>query len=230
MIKRWLQAAADVVLPRVCSACQHELGADEQWLCRRCLAQLPLTHLDEQPFNAMEQLFAGKTPVERATAYFYYDKASPYAGILHDIKYRDMPRLGRWLAERAMRQMPAFAAGVDAVVPVPLHSDKLISRGYNQSLYIAQGIARATGAKVVQALKAVRPHSTQTHLTAHERWLNIQHVYALAPGMERRLAGKHLLLVDDVVTTGSTLEVCARWLNTIPAVTVSLFTLAMARQ
>ncbi len=230
MIKRWLAAALDVLMPRCCPVCGEALGADERWLCRSCLSQLPLTHFDEQPFNAMEQLFAGKVPIERATAYFYYDKGTPYAQILHDIKYRHVPTMGRWLAARAMSQMPSFAAGIDVVVPVPLYVDKLVKRGYNQSEYIARGVTDATQIPVVKALRAVRAHGTQTHKTALERWHNIQGVYELAPGIEPQLAGKHVLLIDDVVTTGSTLEVCARALQSVPGVTVSLFTLAAARQ
>lgn len=228
-ISRWLRAAADVVLPRSCPVCGQALGSDEPWLCRRCMSQMPLTQLHQVPFNAMEQLFAGKVPIERATGYFYYEKHSPYARILHDIKYRHVPGMGQWLAARAMSEMPAFADGITAVVPVPLHADKLARRGYNQSRYIAQGVAEATGARVVEAVKAVRSHSTQTHKGALERWQNIQGVYALAPGMEQQLAGCHTLLVDDVVTTGSTLEACARALYAVPGITVSIFTLAVAR-
>ena len=228
-IKNWLGAALDVVLPRSCPVCGKALGGDEPWLCRRCLNELPRTHLDQVAFNPMEQLFAGKVPIERATGYFYYEKGSPYASILHDIKYRHVPRMGQWLAARALREMPAFGAGITAVVPVPLHADKLARRGYNQSQYIARGVAQATGAAVVEAVKAVRSHATQTHKGALERWQNIQGAYALAPGMERRLAGQHVLLVDDVVTTGSTLEACAAALHAVPDITVSLFTLAVAR-
>ena len=228
-IKQWFGAALDVVLPRSCPVCGKALGSDEPWLCRRCLRELPLTHLDQVPFNAMEQLFAGKVPIERATGYFYYEKGSPYAAILHDIKYRHVPRMAQWLAARALREMPPFANGITTVVPVPLHADKLARRGYNQSEYIARGVAQATGATVVQAVKAVRSHTTQTHKGALERWQNIQGAYGLARGMEQRLAGMHVLLVDDVVTTGSTLEACAATLLDVPNITVSLFTLAVAR-
>ena len=228
-IKHLLGAALDVVMPRSCPVCGNELGGDEQWLCRKCLAELPCTHLDTIPFNAMEQLFAGKVPIERATGYFYYEKGSPYASILHDIKYRNAPKMGRWLAQRALTEMPDFGAGIDAVVPVPLHIDKLVKRGYNQSLYIAQGVAQATGAQVVKAVKAVRSHSTQTHKGALERWRNTLGAYALASGMEQRLAGKHIMVVDDVITTGSTIEACATALQAVPGITISVFTLAVSR-
>ena len=230
-IRQWLGAAADVVLPRVCPVCGKALDGDERWLCRGCLATLPRTRYEEVDFNTMEQHFAGKVPIERATAYFYYEKGSPYASILHDIKYHSMPRMGRWLTSRAVRDMEGsgFFSTIDVVTAVPLHRSKLARRGYNQSEYLARGIADALDIPYVEALKAIRPHSTQTHKGALERWLNIQGNYALNTKNASQLAGKHILLVDDVITTGSTLTACASLLKTIPGATVSVFTLAAAR-
>ena len=229
-IKQWLGAAADVALPRVCPVCGQALDGDEQWLCRRCLAGLPRTHYEDVSFNTMEQHFAGKVPIERATAYFFYEKGSPYASILHDIKYHGTPTLGYWLTSRAVTDMAAsrFFDGIDVVTAVPLHRSKLAHRGYNQSEYLARGIADALKIPYVETLKAIRPHTTQTHKGALDRWQNIQGNYSLKKDADH-LAGKHILLVDDVITTGSTLTVCSTLLKSIPGVTVSLFTLAAAR-
>ena len=229
-IKQWLGAAADVVMPRVCPVCGKALDGDERWLCRQCLADLPRTRYEEVDFNAMEQLFAGKVPIERATAYFFYEKGSPYASILHDIKYHSTPRMGQWLTARAVRDMAGsrFFDNIDVVTAVPLHRSKLAHRGYNQSEYLARGIADELNIPYVETLKAVRPHSTQTHKGALERWQNIQNNYALKNNSDH-LTGKHILLVDDVVTTGATLIVCSSQLKSIPGTTVSLFTLAAAR-
>lgn len=230
-IKQWLKAAADVVLPRVCPVCGKALDSDEQWLCRRCMAALPRTRYEDVPFNTMEQHFAGKVRIERATAYFFYEKGSPYASILHDIKYHSTPRMGQWLTARAVNDMAAshFFDGIDVVTAVPLHRSKLASRGYNQSEYLARGIASELNIPYIDALKAIRPHGTQTHKGALERWQNIQGNYALKDKNADLLAGMHILLVDDVVTTGSTLTVCATLLKSIPGTRVSLFTLAAAR-
>ena len=230
-IKQWMNAAADVAMPRLCPVCSQALDSDEQWLCRKCFANLPRTRYEEVDFNTMEQHFAGKVPIERATAYFFYEKGSPYASILHDIKYHSMPRMGQWLTARAVGDMQAshFFDGIDVVTAVPLHRSKLAHRGYNQSEYLARGIADALGINYIEALKAIRPHSTQTHKGAMERWQNIQGNYVLNEKVVSQLEGKHILLVDDVITTGSTLTVCASLLKQIPGVTVSLFTLAAAR-
>ena len=229
-IKQWLSAAVDVAMPRVCPVCGKALDNDEQWLCRKCLAALPRTRYEETDFNTMEQHFAGKVPIERATAYFFYEKGSPYASILHDIKYHSLPKMGYWLTSRAVTEMAGsqFFEGIDVVTAVPLHRSKLAHRGYNQSEYLARGIADRLGIPYVEALNAVKPHSTQTHKGALERWQNIQGNYALKNDASH-LSGKHILLVDDVITTGSTLTVCASLLKSIPGATISLFTLAAAR-
>ena len=230
-IKQWLNAAADVVMPRSCPVCSQALDGDEEWLCRQCFANLPRTRYEEVEFNTMEQHFAGKVPIERATAYFFYEKGAPYSSILHDVKYHGLPKMGQWLANRAVRDMEGshFFDGIDVVTAVPLHRSKLARRGYNQSEYLARGIATALNVPYVEALKAIRPHSTQTHKGSMERWQNIQGNYSLRENPISQLTGKHILLVDDVVTTGSTLTVCATLLKTIPDVKVSLFTLAAAR-
>lgn len=230
-IKQWLGAAADMVMPRVCPVCQQALGTDETWLCRKCLEALPRTRYEQVEFNTMEQHFAGKVVIERATAYFFYEKGAPYASILHDIKYHNMPRMGRWLTARAVRDMEAshFFDTIDVVTAVPLHRSKLARRGYNQSEYLARGITDALGIPYAEVLTAIRPHSTQTHKGAMERWQNIQGNYAIDEKKASTLAGKHILLVDDVITTGATLTACSSLLKSIPGTTVSLFTLAAAR-
>ena len=228
-IKQLLKAALDVVMPRTCPVCGAALGADEQFLCRACLTDLPVTELHTIEDNAMEQLFFGKVPIEQATGYFWYEKSSPYTHILHDAKYHHAPRMAQWLAARAAREMPDFFAHIDAIVPVPLHTNKLATRGYNQSEFIARGIGEVINKPVTNALEAIRPHSTQTRKGSFERWQNIQGTYVLRNKYASDLQGKHILLVDDVVTTGSSLEACATALKNCQGVTVSIFTLAVAR-
>lgn len=230
-LAEWGKALADVFMPRLCPVCGNALVADEPYICRACLAALPRTHLEDIYFNTMEQLFAGKVPIERATGYFYYQKSSPYAQILFDIKYRHCPEMGQWLTAHAARDLRAsgFFDDVDVIVPVPLHPSKLAERGYNQSDYLARGLSQTLGLPVVNALRSTHAHGSQTRRGATDRWLNAQHAYALRTSHGRQLANKHILLVDDVVTTGATLEACAHALLTVAGVRVSLFTLATAR-
>jgi len=229
-IRNLLSSAIDVLMPRNCPVCNKSLSIDEKFICRNCLMNLPRTHYEDIDFNAFEQLMAGKVPIERCTSYFFYQKNDPYASILHDIKYHNVPTMGEWLTERAVRDMQGsgFFDGIEAIIPVPLHYTKLASRGYNQSLYLARGIANATGIPVVHAIKAIKEHSTQTHKDAAQRMLNTQDTFAAKNS--NSLDGKHVLIVDDVVTTGSTLLACAMALKqAIPNVRISLFTLAAAK-
>lgn len=230
-IKQYVQAFADALMPRTCPVCEQVLGADERYVCRSCWSRVPRTHLESVPFNAMEQRFAGKVHIERAAAYFYYEKSNPYASIIHNIKYRNMPSMGQWIAARAATDMAAsgFFDDVDVVVPVPLHRDKLAQRGYNQAEMIARGIAQVTHATVSCKLVAVKGHSTQTQKGAYERWVNTRDTYATAADAATALTGKHVLIVDDVVTTGATMLACAEAIATIPDVKISLFSLAAAR-
>ena len=215
-IKDLFTSAASVLMPRTCSVCGKPLDLDEKFLCRGCLMKMPRTHYEDITFNPFEQLMAGKVPVEHCASYFFYHKADPYASILHDMKYRNMPTLGRWIAERAAREMmPSnFFQTVDAIIPVPLHYTNLASRG----------------TPVVKGLKAVREHSTQTHKDAVERMFNTQGMYAASKRHIPLITGKHVLIVDDVVTTGSTLLACATALHqAVPGIKISLLTLAAAQ-
>lgn len=227
-LRHMMRAALDVLMPRCCPVCKRTLGADDAFLCPRCLDRLPRTRLEGVKLNATEQLFAGQVPVEHATAYFYYEKTDPYAAILHDIKYHNMPQLGTWLARRAAGDLMASGIlnGIDCVVPVPMHKSKIAQRGYNQSERIARGLAEALQVPVTEALCATRQHDTQTRKSAHERWLNSQGLYVMRHDADVR--GRHVLLVDDVVTTGATLLVCARALHQAGA-RITVFTLAAAR-
>lgn len=229
-ISQWFSAAVDVVLPRHCSACGRPLRADEHYLCRECMFAMPFTRYETLPFNAFDQRFAGIVPVERAVSYFFYERNSPYASILHDIKYHNMPEMGTWLAERAVERMrpSGFFDGVDAIVPVPLHFTKRATRGYNQSEEIAKGLSQATGAPVVNALRARHASVSQTHKNASERAQAVRDNFT-ATGKAAALEGKTVILVDDVVTTGSTLIACAQALLAVaPSSVLRAFTLAAA--
>lgn len=231
-IKRLLQDAASIVMPRNCPVCGKPLDNDERYMCRKCHMELPITHFHEIDFNLMEQLFAGKVPIERAAAYFYYEKSSHYAALLHDLKYRNQPQLGRWLARQAatLMQPSGIWNDIDIIIPVPLHITKLAKRGYNQSQYIAQGIADVTGIPIKPWLKARQAHASQTKKDKFERLESAQGLYIPTKAAKAQLQDKHVLIVDDVITTGATLLSCAEALHdAVPNIKISLFTLAAAR-
>lgn len=231
-VKLAMQAVADVFFPRHCPVCDRLLGADEHYVCCECLMKLPVTHYENTHFNVMEQLFAGKVPIERAAAYFFYERNDPYAAFLHDIKYHNMPILAHFMARQAVAHMQDshLWQGIDYLLPVPLHVTKLAQRGYNQSDFIAQGLSESTGIAIYDGLEAVKAHDTQTRKGLHDRYVNAKGLYAIVPEALQELQGKHVMIVDDVVTTGATLLACAESVAHISNIKISLFTLTATRQ
>ncbi len=176
----------------------------------------------------MEQRFAGLFPFKHATGYFFYSSNSDLSILIQDLKYRQFRGLARQMGAIIARElmMTPFLSDIDYIIPVPLHVFKKARRGYNQTEEIAKGIAEITGIPVRLNLKAVRPHRTQTRLTAEQRLKNTSDVYKLAKPEE--LSGKHILLLDDVCTTGSTLTSAAKAiLQTSPSIGISILTVGV---
>lgn len=215
--------------PQCCLVCGRILLEGEEHLCLRCLSALPRTNLHRQKDNEMEKSFWGKMPIERASAYFHYTKGGDVRKLLFSLKYYGNSDLGRFLGRCMAREWEAsgFFRGVDGIVPVPLHQRKLRMRGYNQSQMLAEGVSSVTGIPLWNHLM-VRSQFTdsQTRKGNYERWLNVQDVFACTS--PEALHGKHILLVDDVMTTGATLVACADALSQIPGIRISVMTLAMA--
>ena len=178
---------------------------------------------------SVAQLFYGRVKIEFATSFFYFSKGSKYQSLLHNLKYKGMKELG---AEIGMQfgidllQSDDFLS-VDVICPVPLHPQKEKKRGYNQSWWIASGIATQMQRTLSDDnLKRVTATETQTKKTRFERWQNVEGIFELND--PEAFSGKHILLIDDVITTGSTLEACAQSILSKTDARVSIATLATA--
>jgi len=221
----------DLIAPRTCVVCGRRLSAEEAVLCPACMLHLPLTHYAAHPFdNPLARLFWGQFPIERATALFFYEPHAELAELIYSLKYRNRPEVGRQMGRIAARSLldEGFFEGIDALVPVPIARRRQRQRGYNQSREIACGISEATGipifSKVVERLEF---RQSQTRLNPYERRENVEEAFRLTdPG---RIAHRHLLLVDDVITTGSTINACARQLASAPDVRISVFALGYSK-
>ena len=191
--------------------------------------ELPRTGFEKYTNNAVEKFFYGRIPLQHAFSWLYFNKGSLVQHIIHQFKYRDNKALGIYAGQlmgEAMQQNH-WHQQVDAVVPLPLNKKKLLKRGYNQAALLSEGLAAVLN-KPVEAVAVVRTKftETQTRKTRMQRWNNVEDVFDLED--THSLQNKHVLLVDDVVTTGATLEACGQKLLQVPGLTLSVATLAVA--
>lgn len=204
-----LKEIIDFFLPRTCHLCGCILQETEDIFCTRCVENLPRSRYHLMTDNPMERRFAGIIPFVRATGHFIYSRNSELANAVHDMKYRQFPSVGRRLGEIVGEElnMSGFFDGADCVAGVPMHWVKKSRRGYNQADHIAGGISRAANLEKVDVIRAVRPHKTQTAMTLEERQANLAGSFKVTD--PPFLAGKGLVIVDDVCTTGSTMRAVA---------------------
>jgi len=225
----YLADFVSLLFPELCPACGENLVAGERIICTDCLYSLPMTNFHQQSNNIVAQQFWGKLPLQGAYALYYFAKGGKIQNLMHHFKYKGMQQIGNILGEIAGRQLkenPIFASA-EIIIPVPLHKSRLKKRGYNQSACFAYGLAPKLNA-VVDEDNLIRTHATetQTHKSRFLRFENMQEVFRVQ--YPERIAGKHILLVDDVVTTGSTLEACGAELLKVDGVKLSIATIAYA--
>ena len=224
---KWISDLKELLFPRYCKVCGQRLMRSEQHLCLGCLVDLPRTHYEQQPENLLMQHFLEWPEVVRATAYFYYYKEGKYSSLIHHLKYYDHPEVGTYLGRLAANELrqSGFFDGIDLIIPVPLSKKKQRKRGYNQCDYIARGISEATGIAVeTRCIERTIDTDTQTRKGSAERWKNTEGIFHVTK--PTLLKNKHVLIVDDVSTTGSTLHSCISALLTVPGVHISVFVLA----
>lgn len=226
---KWISDLLDIIFPRRCCVCGEILSAQEQHICLNCLYALPRVepHIAEE----IEKIFWGKIDIERATSFIYYQKGSPYNSIIHALKYKGQPWIGMRFASMAAAELneKGFFDGIDAIIPVPLSGKKKSKRGYNQCDYIAEGISHATGIPVLKGIvERSISNKTQTDKNRDERWENVKGIFALRK--PEQLEGKHILLVDDILTTGATLASCASTIQAGCNCKTSIFTLGYTSQ
>ncbi|HEX2935521.1 MAG TPA: ComF family protein [Bacteroidales bacterium] len=214
--------------PRICPACDNPLVRNEEFLCTTCLMDLPRTHFHKDPENEVAQMFWGRIKVENASAYLYFQKKSKVQHLLHKLKYKGDKEIGRFLGRMAGNELKETPFGqIDMIISLPLHPKKQKIRGYNQSEMIALGLGEAMGKKIeTNVLIRKFANTTQTRKHRYERWLNVEEVFEVVN--YDKIANKHVLLVDDVVTTGATLEASAGELLKAGNTKVSIVTLAKA--
>ena len=215
--------------PDLCNSCLAPMQNGEQVICTYCLFYLPRTGYHLRSDNPVLRLFRGRVEIEAAAAYYVFQKGGGVQQLLHRLKYSGKTEVGIELGKMYGTDLKrsALFSNVDLIIPVPLHSRKLKERGYNQSEYFAIGLARSMHTVVdADSLIRVSPTETQTRKSRFSRWKNVGNVFRLVN--PQNLEDRHILLVDDVITTGATIEACALALQGAKNIRVSIAAIAIA--
>lgn len=218
-----------LIYPELCVACANPLFQGEHILCTFCRVRLPYTNDHIEKDNKVTKLFWGRVKVESAASFLYFKKGTKVQRLLHQLKYKGRKDVGIKLGElfgKRLVESPHFLF-VDLIIPVPLHPTKLKRRGYNQAAAFAEGLAKGMNIRMDEtAIFRKKYTETQTRKARYDRFMNVNEVFDLKNS--ESLKSLHILLVDDVITTGSTIEACAEQLLKIEGVKLSVATIASA--
>jgi ComF family protein len=225
----YLSDFISLIFPRICAGCGNSLWKNEEGLCQLCEYHLPKTNFHFESENPVSRLFLGKVSIETGSAFLYFNKGSKVQRMVHQLKYKGRKDIGIYLGDQygqTLKYAPLFNSA-DAIIPVPLHKKRYMQRGYNQSEQFAIGLSRAMNIPVNRyLLLRIKATETQTRKSRFSRYQNVKEIFTVTSPLE--WTGRHLLLVDDVITTGATLESCIQALAVIPGVRVSVACIAAA--
>ena len=213
--------------PNICFGCQNEIIEGDEMLCISCFQSLPYTSFETIENNPVSTLFWGRCKIINAFSTFYFIEQTPLQKIIHQIKYKNEENLGIYMGQLMGYKIEAIKRNiaVDLCIPMPLHPTKERERGYNQSALLTKGIEQATGIPTRLNTLIRKTHtSSQTKKTRIERWMNVENIFDINGPNE--IKGKHILLVDDVITTGASIEACINVLLAHQAAGVSVASLA----
>jgi ComF family protein len=228
-LKKIFQNTAHMFYPHVCTGCGSDILPKENLLCARCLNNLPVTGFAFHPGNPVEEIFWGRLNLKAAHSEYYFDKDALIQHLVHQLKYKSNQSIGLYLGEMMGKTLISSKRfdTIDAIIPLPLYAEKERKRGYNQAAIICNGMSQVMNIPVITN-KLLRQRYTETQTKKHrtERWENVEGSFIIND--PDSLKGKHLLLIDDVVTTGATLDAAGIALLKISSVSLSIATLTIA--
>jgi ComF family protein len=223
----FLKNFLELFYPRLCFSCEKSLLDHENVLCTLCQYQLPQTNYHLQAENPLTEALWGRVRVQHVSAMYYFHKGNKVQHLIHQLKYKGEKEIGVYLGKIYGRELikSEFYQKIDIIVPVPLHPKKQKKRGYNQSEMLANGLSETMKIPVDKiTLIKINVSESQTKKNRFKRWENVKEIFTIKN--YDHLKYKHILLVDDVFTTGATCDACTTQLLKIPGVTVSIVTLA----
>ena len=218
-----------LIYPRICVICGNSLFQNEDILCTPCQYHLPKTNFHLLKDNQVSRIFWGRVKIENAASFLFFTKGSKVQRLIHQLKYKGKKQVGVKIGKLyayELRKSKLYDE-IDLIIPVPLHWKKQKKRGYNQSEQIGIGLSAGMDIELnTDILFRVKSSETQTKKTRFKRWENVNEIFKVKD--KKQLAGKHILLVDDVITTGATIEACAQALHKIPDIKISVVSIGVA--
>jgi ComF family protein len=215
--------------PKTCPACGNNLFNNEKVICTKCLYHLPKTNFHHDKDNPVSKVFWGRVNLESATSLYYYRKGGKVQHLIHQLKYQGYQEIGIFLGElfgSELKQADDFKS-IDLIIPIPLHWKKLQKRGFNQAEVFANGLSKAMNVEVdTKSVIRTVATSTQTKKSRYKRWENVNEIFQLKN--PDKLAGRHVLVADDVITTGATMEACIQVIQQSPGVKVNVVSIGFA--
>lgn len=231
VIVRVMSDIMRLVFPYNCEACGIELVGNEELICIQCWRFLPKTNYHLQPNNPIEIRFWGRIPIQHGAAIYFFNRDSRVQTLLHGLKYKNKPEIGLQIGRKYVTDLliSSWIQEIDLIIPVPLSEKKKKIRGYNQSEKIALRIGEGLQIPVdISSFIRIKHTKSQTTMTISERMQNVDQAFSVI--YPSQLENKHILLIDDVITTGATLETCAREILKVPGTKVSVLTMAYAME
>ncbi|MFC4262628.1 ComF family protein [Ferruginibacter yonginensis] len=229
MFKNLLTSVTHLFYPHICNGCGTDALSNQQLLCIQCINDLPYTYFEPVPQNPIEHIFTGRLAINAATAGFYFAKGAIMQQLMHELKYKSNKEIGIYLGSLLGEQLLQSNRfnNIDYLIPLPMFKDKEYKRGYNQATVICEGLQSKMNIPILHNT-VIRSHytETQTKKSRTARWDNVSESFKVQH--PATLKGKHILLVDDVITTGATLEACAQKIYTVENVQISIATLTTA--
>lgn len=222
----------DLIAPRTCVVCGNRLAIEEEILCGRCNVRLPRTGYSYDAYeNEMAKVFWGRIPVERCAPFLFYQSKAASTNLIYQLKYNNRPDIGEFLGRMIAKEFVKdyFFDDIDLIIPIPLERKRQRQRGYNQSLMVAKGVSDATGLPIDTTI--IGRNKYEASQTQKSRWMrndNVEGVFELK--QPDKVKGKHILLIDDVVTTGATICSCGQELAKAGDVKISILSIGFAKQ
>ena len=226
-VKEIRDSVLQLLFPHVCAGCGSDLLNEASLLCLHCHSSMPETNFHMHAGNPIEKIFWGRLPLVSATAQYYFTKESMMQSLMHQFKYKGNKGLGIYLGRlmgEYLKQSNRFNNNLDGLIPLPMFPEKEKRRGYNQATVLCEGLAESMNIPILRDV-IVRPQATETQTKKDrvERWQNMERKFAMA--RPEAICNKHILLIDDVVTTGATLEACGYELLQAENIRLSIATL-----